>query len=320
MRSAGRLYRLHLGLTGAGVATVAFAAAGAAGAFTLDSGSIERFLEACRALLPSLGPAGYLALALTLVTLAPLALGLHSLLRQALATRRHLRSVALTGEVVTIDGTRCCLTSVSEPQAFCAGFLRPRVYVSEGARRLLAPQELAAVVAHERHHRDRRDPLRLLVLRALAEAFFFLPILKAVSRRYASLVELAADEAAVAAADDRRPLARALLRFETWERSPAAVVAIAPERVDHLAGDPAATHWRLPVSFAAASLVLMGALVTLAIVSMTLSDGGPVDLAVAVAEICMLLMIGAAIAALAAGGTLVARFSPADATSRRGRM
>ena len=49
----------------------------------------------------------------------------------------------------------------SSPEAFCAGFLRPRVYVSRGAVELLTPDELRAVLQHEHHHWRMRDPLRL---------------------------------------------------------------------------------------------------------------------------------------------------------------
>ena len=54
------------------------------------------------------------------------------------------------------------------PLAFCAGWLRPRVYVSTAVPRPpLATSELRAVLAHEQHHGALRDPLRLAVGRVL---------------------------------------------------------------------------------------------------------------------------------------------------------
>src|SRR5207248_11431481 len=84
-------------------------------------------------------------------------------------------------------------------QAFCAGLLRPRVYVSAGALRELCDQELRAVLAHERMHRARRDPLRIVTARLLGNALFFAPAVRALARRYDALAELAADEHALAA-------------------------------------------------------------------------------------------------------------------------
>ena len=119
-------------------------------------------------------------------------------------------------EVLVIPG--------AQPLAFCAGLLRPRVYVSTGALERLGEAELAAVVAHEAHHAARRDPLRLLVARAIGDAYS----LGALPRREQALAELAADAAAVRCRGVA-PLASALLAFDP--------TAIAPERVDRLAGE-----------------------------------------------------------------------------------
>ena len=99
------------------------------------------------------------------------------------------------------------------------------MYVSSGALERLSADALAAVVEHEAHHAARRDPLRILVARAIGEAYS----LTALPRREQALAELAADAAAVR----RRgaaPLAAALLAFDATE--------IAPERVDRLTGAP----------------------------------------------------------------------------------
>ena len=113
------------------------------------------------------------------------------------------------------------------PLAFCAGLLRPRVYVSEGALRALGDDELAAVVAHESHHAARRDPLRILVARAIGDAYS----LGALPRREQALAELAADAAAVRSGGRRAARGGAA-------RVPRRRAGIAPERVDRLAGAP----------------------------------------------------------------------------------
>jgi Zn-dependent protease with chaperone function len=67
-----------------------------------------------------------------------------------------------------VDGREIVVVAGAAPIAFCSGLLRPRIFVSQGALRRLSAAELLAVVAHESHHADRRDPLRLLIGRALA--------------------------------------------------------------------------------------------------------------------------------------------------------
>ena len=142
------------------------------------------------------------------------------------------------------------------PQAFCAGYLRPTVYVSQRTIELLTDAELDAVLAHEHHHRRVRDPLRLACGRILNEALFFVPVLRPLCDRYSDLAELSADRAAVRASAGRQaPLASALLVFD--ESGPPGATGISPERVDSLQGQP--VKWRLPLWLLAASIgVLSG--------------------------------------------------------------
>jgi Zn-dependent protease with chaperone function len=68
--------------------------------------------------------------------------------------------------------------------------LRPRIYVSSGTTALLSGAQLDAVLAHEAHHARRRDPLRMLVARTLAESAFFVPVLHRSRERYAALADM----------------------------------------------------------------------------------------------------------------------------------
>jgi Zn-dependent protease with chaperone function len=154
-----------------------------------------------------------------------------------------------------------CLVDDPEPRAFCAGFLRPRIYLSTGTLRQLGDDELEAVLAHEEHHRQRRDPLRIAIARVFSHAFFFLPILRRLSDRYCAMAELAADDAAVQnARGGGATLASALLSFSAAAH-PHGAVGIAPERVDHLLGRT--PTWQLPAALlvgGSATVVVLGAL------------------------------------------------------------
>jgi hypothetical protein len=171
--------------------------------------------------------------------------------RQLRAQRRFLRDLVVVRTEI-VHGHRVRVVPGSELAAFCAGLLRPSVYVSEGTLRAAGPAELRAILAHEEHHRARRDPLRLLLARVVSDALRPLPPFAALAEREAALADLLADAAAVEALGDRTALATAFVRFDT----------VAPERVDRLVRiGPAQTVPSALLAAAAAALVGIAALV-----------------------------------------------------------
>jgi hypothetical protein len=201
-------------------------------------------------------------LALALVGLVVGAITVSGAVRELAAARAFERHLAAQKprplkSALVIDDER--------PQAFCAGLLKPRVYVSSGTVALLDETALDAVLAHEAHHATRRDPLRLAVGRVLARGLFFVPGLAELVRRQQDLAELGADESAISVSpESRSALARAMLTFS--ESSPGAgSVGIDPRRVDHLLGEP--PSWRFPTLLclaAATAIGLLGAIAVLA--------------------------------------------------------
>jgi hypothetical protein len=158
-----------------------------------------------------------------------------------------------------------------QPRAFCAGLWRPQVYLSTGAAAILDDDALSAVLAHERHHANRRDPLRLAAGRVLARALFFLPELDDLVRRQQALAELSADESAVNAAPAHRSaLARAMLSFSDDPAS-AGSAGIDPARVDFLLGD--APSWRFPALLVLAAGSVLALLVAVGILAGRLASG-----------------------------------------------
>jgi Zn-dependent protease with chaperone function len=94
---------------------------------------------------------------------------------------------------------RTQLIDLETPVALCHGLLRPRLLLSTGALRVLSPAEMGAVLRHERAHLRRRDPLRLVLARALADALPALQILRQLAMALPLRQELAADRVALAA-------------------------------------------------------------------------------------------------------------------------
>lgn len=80
--------------------------------------------------------------------------------------------------------------------AFTAGFWRPRIFVAASLPEILDGPQLASVLAHEKAHMERRDPLRLSLLRFLACTLFFLPALRRLADDVGDEAEIAADDAA----------------------------------------------------------------------------------------------------------------------------
>jgi Peptidase family M48 len=204
---------------------------------------------------PKLNGAEWLLIGLAAVGATAITVAGHAAWRQRSAYRGFRDRLVVLGRldghpsVNVIAGTR--------PEAFCAGYLRPSVYISRGALELLNTPELDAVLAHEHHHRLVRDPLRFALGHILGQALFFVPVLRLLHDRYGDLAEVNADRAAVRASGGRQtPLASALLVFDA--SAPPGASGISPVRVDSLLGQPA--RWRLPLSLMAASLAAVSAL------------------------------------------------------------
>lgn len=237
------------------------------------SGTHELLVFGQRLSYPTANAGAIVVLGLAVLGLLVLVAGAHSLARELIAERRLRRAVAGRRE---LGLRRAWLIEGRRPQAFCAGLVRPRVYLTLAAVELLDARELQAVLAHECHHASRRDPLRLACGRVLADALFFLPALRRLVDRQRALAEIGADEAAVAdAGGDRSALASAMLSFTG---SPAAEgVGLDPERIDFLLGGEGA-RLGLPRAACAGVGIVLAAL-TLAAVLAARTAAGSLTLA-----------------------------------------
>jgi hypothetical protein len=207
---------------------------------------------------PSFNGAEWLLLGLAALGAAALIVAVRGCRRQRVAYRRFCDRLEIVGELEGHPSAK--VIADPSPQAFCAGYLRPTVYISQRALELLSESELRAVLAHEHHHRRTRDPLRFACGRVLAQAVFFVPVLRSLIDRYADLAELSADRAAIEESGGKQaPLASALLVFD--ESAAPGASGISPERVDSLLGQPA--RWQRPWWLLAVSLGSLGSLVVL---------------------------------------------------------
>jgi hypothetical protein len=283
----GRPYRLQLALGGSGLSACALVlAAGVSLVHVAPTAAHRLDVAGLRLTYPAVNVAAVLLLALAALGAVVLSVAARAAWRQLRAHRRLMRALPVSGPLP--DDPAVLVVDAAAPLAFCAGWLRPRVYVSKAVLERLSERELRAVLAHERRHEALRDPLRLAVGHVLSQALSFLPVLRPLHQRAADVAELQADAAAVAASDGTpAPLASAMLALGA---SPGGVVVgIAPERVDSLLGlSPA---WRLPRMLLIAALLTLGGV--LAIVwraSASASVQAGLGLPIASSQPCVLVL------------------------------
>lgn len=129
------------------------------------------------------------------------------------------------------------VVQTERPLVFTHGLLRPKVWLSTGLMRALNDDELEAVLRHEDHHRQVRDPLRILLAQCLSRALFFVPVARDLCDAYTIAKEIAADARATREMGDTLPLASALRKMIAG--------CPAPELNTPLAGDSGMTEARL---------------------------------------------------------------------------
>lgn len=136
------------------------------------------------------------------------------------ALRDGARLQSLPHEQIAPDVRR-----IESPRAFCftAGMLAPTIHISDGLWRGLAPVERAVVLAHERAHARRRDPLTRL-LAAIGSLGLGTRARHALLEALDRASERACDEIAAALVGDRLLVAETLLAVERLAgRAPARV-------------------------------------------------------------------------------------------------
>jgi len=254
-----RVYRWLLAVGAAGLALCALVLAAGIHSVRVAPGAAHRVdVGGVHLTYPVVNAAAALLLGLAVLGGAVLLVTARTAWRQVQATRRMTRSLPVIGRLPGQPGV--LVVDAEAPVAFCAGWLRPRVYVSTGVLDRLSESELRAVLAHEGQHWALRDPLRLAVGRVLCQSLFFLPVLSALQSDYADAAELTADAAALVALDGAgAPLASAMLTLGATGSDGA--VAISSRRVDALLGHP--VGWQRPRLLLGAALMTLALLVAL---------------------------------------------------------
>jgi Zn-dependent protease with chaperone function len=171
-----------------------------------------------------------------------------SLHRASIRTRAHAEAARITGHRVD-GGVATFVLDATRPAAYCVPGRPPAIVLTTGALAVLDPEQLTAVLAHERAHLAGRHHLLLTVTRSLAAVAPAVPLFARGSGEVTRLAEMRADDVA-ARHGARRTLLAALLTMgadaavvqasAAWLAATGGVVAA---RVRRLADPPAPARW-----------------------------------------------------------------------------
>jgi Zn-dependent protease with chaperone function len=145
--------------------------------------------------------------------------------RQALL---HAQTARLVGHPEPALGAM--LLDHALPTAYCVAGPHPTVILTTGALKALDPDQVAAVVAHERAHLACHHHRLLAVVRIGRQVLPFVPLMRDADTQITRLVEMHADDAATGARD-ARPLATALVVLATAASPPPGLAAAATDAV-----------------------------------------------------------------------------------------
>ncbi|MBB3036311.1 M56 family metallopeptidase [Hoyosella altamirensis] len=153
-----------------------------------------------------------------------------------------------------------------EPMAYCLPGLKQRVVVSAGTLDQLEPEELNAILAHERAHLRARHDLVLEAFTAVHEAFPRFVRSKTALGSVRLLIELLADDAALRTTGPR-PLAHALVTCASSKTPEGAMAAGGPSTVVRVRRLAEGTYdGRISVAaYSVAALIMVGPTIAVAV-------------------------------------------------------
>lgn len=110
----------------------------------------------------------FLSLIVSLFKTFQFSLSIKSKLKRPVFIEKLTTKYSLQNKVIVFE--------YSSPVAFCMGILNPKIYLSNSLVKMMTPKELETIIIHEKQHLNRNDNLVLLLLQAVKNMFFFLPI------------------------------------------------------------------------------------------------------------------------------------------------
>ncbi len=99
--------------------------------------------------------------------------------------------------------------------SFCFGFIHPKIYISTYILEIMDKNEMEAILLHEKHHLDHKDPLVMFVAFFVELLFPFFPVISDLLVHYRLMREIRADQFAVTTLGDASQLVSVLRKMLT---------------------------------------------------------------------------------------------------------
>jgi len=144
---------------------------------------------------------------------------------------RHAQTARLAGHPEPALGA--VLVDHAQPAAYCVAGPHPTVILTTAALQALGPDQVDAVLAHERAHLAYRHHRLLAIARIGRQVLPFLPLMRDADTQITRLVEMHADDAATAGRD-AGPLATALVVLATAAGPAPGLAAAATDAVQRI--------------------------------------------------------------------------------------
>lgn len=105
------------------------------------------------------------------------------------------------------------IVNQKKPQAFCFGFLNPKIYISTGLLKLMSVSELEVILKHEKYHLENRDAFTMLLATLVESLFPFFPILSDFIKIYRTDREVKTDQFATSGSAVKKSLSTVLKKL-----------------------------------------------------------------------------------------------------------
>lgn len=218
-------------------------------------------------------PAALLLFLPTAALLVLIGLGVVRGLRRRRMSRANARNVADRSQHAIINGHPVLLTRDPHPTAYSLPQRHGGIVISDALVAALQPDELAAVLAHEREHVRGRHHLVLALLDVVVAPLRWLPLMSAIVNAVPHYLEIAADDAA-RRCTGTPALASALVKLgdppniavAAWDGAVVGTLlhAAGPDRIGHLVAPPRIGSAIVPLS-ALSAVATLFVLVTVAV-------------------------------------------------------
>ncbi len=106
-----------------------------------------------------------------------------------------------------------------EKLIFTAGFLNPKIFLSNVLDKTHTKQEMMAMIEHESNHKENFHPAKLIIIDFINKAIVGFPFKKWLFENYRIVIEIASDTKAENKIMDKKPIISALIKFNNNSNS-----------------------------------------------------------------------------------------------------